>query len=111
MNLFVYGTLAPGETNEHILKNVNGIWKKGAVRGQLFPNGWGAALGFPGIVLSPKGVEVHGLVFSSPELEEYWETLDRFEGEGYKRVLTSVLLESGESVEAFIYELSESEFK
>lgn len=108
MNLFVYGTLAPGESNEHILKNINGTWKKGIVRGQLFSSGWGAALGFPGIVLNPKAVEVHGLVFSSPELEKHWETLDGFEGEGYQRVVTSVLLENGEFVEAFIYELSEA---
>ena len=106
VNLFVYGTLAPGKPNEHILKKITGTWKKGSVRGQLFASGWGAALGFPGIVLDPEQPEVKGLVFSSLELDKLWETLDDFEGEGYQRVITSVLLESGKMVDAYIYELS-----
>jgi gamma-glutamylcyclotransferase (GGCT)/AIG2-like uncharacterized protein YtfP len=106
MNLFVYGTLAPGKPNEHILNCINGTWKKGTVRGQLFSSGWGAALGFPGIILDPESEEVEGLLFCSTELDKHWETLDNFEGDGYQRVLTSVLLENNEIVDAYIYELS-----
>ncbi len=106
MNLFVYGTLAPGKPNEHILKCINGTWKKGTVRGQLFSSGWGAALGFPGIILDPESEEVEGLLFCSAELDKHWETLDNFEGDGYQRVLTSVILENNEIVDAYIYELS-----
>lgn len=108
MNLFVYGTLAPGESNEHYLQQLNGTWQNGVVRGQRFESGWGEALGYPGIILHPLGDTVAGKVFSSPELEQYWPILDEFEGEGYQRVLTSVLLASGEIVQAHVYELSEA---
>ena len=107
-SLFVYGTLAPGEPNEHLLKHLNGVWKPGTVRGQLYPSAWGAALGYPGIVLNPLGEEVKGQLFCSSELEQHWQTLDEFEGEGYQRVLTSVRLENGETVEAHIYALSDA---
>ena len=36
MNLFVYGTLAPGEPNEHILKDVEGVWLEASVTGKLY---------------------------------------------------------------------------
>lgn len=108
MNLFVYGTLAPGEPNERFLKNVEGTWKKGTVKGHYFNSGWGAALGYPGVILDTNGNEVEGQLFSSNELERLWSILDDFEGEGYQRVLTTVTLESSEVTEAFIYELSEA---
>ncbi|MBX2847432.1 MAG: gamma-glutamylcyclotransferase [Acidiferrobacterales bacterium] len=107
MNLFVYGTLAPGEANEHVLKELKGTWQKGSVRGQLFQSGWGAAMGFPGIVLNPDGDEVGGQLFSSIDLKNHWSELDAFEGEGYNRVLTTVRLKNGDSVKAYIYELSD----
>ena len=111
MNLFIYGTLAPGKPNEHVLKDVNGTWRKAMVKGHLFSSGWGAELGFPGIVLDKEGEEVHGQVFNSSELAEHWNMLDDFEGEGYRRVITSAQLETGELVETFIYELTQSEHK
>ena len=82
--LFVYGTLAPGRSNAHVLATVPGTWEPATVRGTLFPEGWGAALGYPGIVLSVEGGEVPGLIFSSPELPAHWARLDEFEGEGYE---------------------------
>ena len=42
MNLFVYGTLAAGESNEHILKGVEGFWQEASVTGKLYACGWGA---------------------------------------------------------------------
>ena len=35
------------------------------MRGELLPEGWGAALGYPVIILSEDGPEVAGFVFSS----------------------------------------------
>ena len=49
--LFVYGSLAPGKPNEHVLANVPGNWEPASVRGTLRQEGWGAAIGFPGITL------------------------------------------------------------
>ena len=63
--LFVYGTLAPGRANEHVLADVPGTWELATVRGRLLQQGWGAEVGFPGIVLDEDGPEVHGMLFSS----------------------------------------------
>ena len=105
--LFVYGTLAPGRANEHVLAELRGTWAPATVRGTLHPEGWGAALGYPGIVLDETGGEVRGLVFSSEDLGAHWTRLDEFEGEGYERVLTAATLEDGSIIEAHIYQLSE----
>lgn len=104
--LFVYGTLAPGRPNEHVLAGVPGTWQPATVRGTLLPEGWGAAVGYPGIVLDESGEEVQGLVFSSEELAAHWSRLDEFEGEGYERVQTSAQLGDGTLVRAHVYELS-----
>ena len=108
MNLFVYGTLAPGEPNEYVLKDVEGTWLPGTVKGQLFESGWGAAMGYPGIVLDDNGANVSGLLFSAPNLADHLARLDEFEGEGYQRVMTTVYLDNGDTAQAYIYELSGS---
>ncbi len=105
--LFVYGTLAPGKPNAHVLADVRGTWQPASVTGRLLPEGWGAALGYPGIVLADDGPRVHGLVFSSDELAGHWARLDAFEGEGYERVLTVARLDDGATVDAYIYRLRE----
>jgi len=102
---FVYGTLAPGRPNEHVLADVPGTWEPATVRGTLLQEGWGAAVGYPGIVLAEGGDEVLGFVFSSPELPAHWARLDEFEGEGYERVLVPATLRDGVTVEAYIYAL------
>ena len=103
--LFVYGTLAPGRPNAHVLEDVSGEWEPAVVKGKLLPEGWGAAVGFPGIILDEHGPQVHGLLLSSENLGRHWGRLDEFEGEGYVRVLSRVTLRDGESAEAHIYVL------
>lgn len=104
--LFVYGTLAPGRPNEHVLAGIPGTWEPASVTGTLLQEGWGAAVGYPGIVLDPDGAEVDGLLFESERLPEHWARLDAFEGEGYERVLTAAKRKDGRSVDAYIYKLS-----
>jgi gamma-glutamylcyclotransferase (GGCT)/AIG2-like uncharacterized protein YtfP len=106
--LFVYGTLAPGQPNEHILEGVPGTWEPAAVTGNLVARGWGAAVGFPAIVLDEHGPEVHGLLFTSDELGDHWKRLDEFEGDGYQRVLSSARLPDGRTVTTYIYVLRAS---
>ncbi len=65
-------------------------------------------MGYPGIILDPEGDFVSGMLFSSSELNAHWPAIDDFEGEGYQRVITEVMLENGEYVEAYIYELSDA---
>ncbi|NET50329.1 MAG: gamma-glutamylcyclotransferase [Merismopedia sp. SIO2A8] len=103
--LFVYGTLAPGRPNEHVLANVPGEWVPAIVVGTLRPEGWGTAVGYPGITLDNHGEEVEGFLFSSEHLPKHWSRLDEFEGEGYERVLTTVTLKDGMVTDAYIYEL------
>lgn len=67
--------------------------------------GWGAAVGYPGILLDEQGDEVQGWVFTSDSLAEHWARLDAFEGEGYERVVTMAKLGDGTAVGAFIYVL------
>jgi len=105
--LFIYGTLAPGRPNEHVLAGVPGDWEPATVTGELLQEGWGAAAGYPGIILDGDSPEVHGFLFSSDALSEHWSRLDAFEGTGYQRVLTAVMLQSGTRVEAHIYVLRE----
>jgi gamma-glutamylcyclotransferase (GGCT)/AIG2-like uncharacterized protein YtfP len=103
--LFVYGTLAPGRPNAHVLADVPGKWEPATVIGKLFQEGWGAAAGYPGIVLDERGGEIEGLLFSSDELAEQWARLDEFEGEGYERVVTKAKLKDGSVVPAYVYRL------
>ncbi|KAF7785833.1 hypothetical protein PRUB_a0226 [Pseudoalteromonas rubra] len=104
--LFVYGTLAPGRPNEHILAGLKGQWQPGFVKGHLQNQGWGAELGYPGLILDTGAGEVSGLVFSSSELDAHWQRLDEFEGEHYKRVIAQVRLDNGEIISAYVYTLA-----
>ena len=101
--LFVYGTLAPGRPNEHVLAKVPGTWESAMVKGTLLQQGWGSALGYPGLVLDELGDTVHGFVFSSEALAAHWDRLDQFEGDGYERIITSAELGDGTVVQAHIY--------
>ena len=103
--LFVYGTLAPGQANHNVLENIPGSWKAATLRGTLLQEGWGAAMGCPGIVPAEDGDEVEGYVFSSPALTKHWATLDAFEGDGYERVSVTVRIDGTDEVEAYVYAL------
>jgi gamma-glutamylcyclotransferase (GGCT)/AIG2-like uncharacterized protein YtfP len=105
--LFVYGTLAPGRQNAHVLADIPGEWRPATVTGTLLQEGWGAAAGYPGIVLDQHGGEVEGFLFSSEKLSEHWVRLDEFEGEGYERIVTTARCKDGAVVDAYIYKLSE----
>lgn len=85
---------------------LHGVWRRGTVKGKLFASGWGAALGFPGLVLDPHGPSVDAQVFESTDLPQHWNRLDEFEGCGYRRVITTVSTAEGD-VTAWIYVLSE----
>jgi gamma-glutamylcyclotransferase (GGCT)/AIG2-like uncharacterized protein YtfP len=103
--LFVYGTLAPGRPNARILADVPGGWEPASVKGTLREEGWGAAMGYPGLDLDEHGQIIEGFVFSSDALAAHWARLDAFEGDAYRRVPTTVQLASGPAVEAYLYVL------
>ena len=105
--LFVYGTLAPVQPNEHLLNEISGTWENATVVGTLHPEGWGSAMGYPAIVLNEGGEEVEGWLFSSDKLTDLWPTLDEFEGEAYRRVSTLVKLKDNSTIDAYVYELND----
>ncbi len=104
--LFIYGSLQPGGPNEHVLANIGGEFAAAAIRGRLVQQGWGASLGYPGLVLDEAGNEVPGHVFTSTNLPEHWPMLDGFEGAEYARVSATVTLTGGEHVDAWVYVLA-----
>lgn len=106
IQLAVYGSLAPGRVNHNQLASLNGRWVKGTVRGRLADRGWGAALGFHGLVLDPEADEIAVDLFISPDLPRHWARLDIFEGPGYRREKSLISTAEGK-VEAFIYVLAD----
>ncbi len=104
--LAVYGTLAPGQPNHHVVAPLGGEWTDGLIEGDLLPLGWGAALGYPGFRPRVGGAAVAVQVLTAPLLATAWPTLDRFEGPEYQRILVSVFstgLSTGQAGERRLY--------
>ena len=105
--LAVYGSLAPGKENHWVLDGLKGTWAKGAVRGQLHQQGWGATRGFPAMKYDASGSEIQVQVFESDDLPEHWQRIDEFEGDEYRRTLVPVTFVDGAVRPCFIYALNE----
>ena len=103
--LATYGSLAPGRVNHGHVAELRGRWFPGQVRGRLTAVGWGAALGFPALVLDAQGAAIDVEVLESDELPVHWGRLDDFEGAAYERVLTAAHTATGD-VEVSVYVLS-----
>lgn len=101
--LAVYGTLAPGGSNAHVLAGLTGSWQAGSVHGMRFDDGWH---GYPGLVLGGEQ-RVAVDVLHAPDLATHLARLDAFEGPGYERTVTTVQLDDGSEVAAWIYVLRE----
>lgn len=104
--LFVYGTLGPGRPNEHVLAKFGGRWLEGHIFGRLQQQGWGAEMGYPGIVLDANADKVQGFVFVCDTLDQHLAELDEFEGEGYQRTEVQVHLDNGDTTQAYVYALA-----
>jgi len=78
--LVAYGTLRPGEVNEHVLADARGTWSSATVTGELAT--WH---GYP--MLRPGGSSgaIVVMVLASADLTGLWSRLDRFEGPAYRR--------------------------
>ena len=100
--LIVYGTLAPGRANHHVMDGMTGSWLPARVRGHRRDAGMGEWGIYPGFVPDADGPEQDVLLFVSPDLPAHWPRLDAFEGEDYARA--SIVAEvGGRRVEAWIY--------
>lgn len=103
--LFVYGSLQPGGPNEHVLTTIGGEWEPATIKGNLIEAGWGASMGYPGLVIDEHGNDIQGHVFASSNLSTQWAYLDEFEGKEYERIVAAVTLLNGEQVQAHVYGL------
>jgi gamma-glutamylcyclotransferase (GGCT)/AIG2-like uncharacterized protein YtfP len=75
--LAVYGSLAPGEVNHHVVETITGVWEDGFVHGKLHMKGWGRHVGFPGLIWLPRsGERVPVRLFTSQELPAHWSRID-----------------------------------
>lgn len=106
IRLFVYGSLAPGKENHHLLENIPGTWESATLTGELLDKGWGAELGCPGLVLSDQGQQIQGHIFTSNHLSDHWPVLDAFEGDDYQRTLTIAQIDNGTQVSVYVYTLN-----
>lgn len=93
--LAVYGTLAPGRSNHHVVAPLGGTWTPGTVHGDLSPEGWGATLGYPALRPRTGGPVVAVQVLTADGLPAAWARLDDFEGPGYRRILVPVFAADG----------------
>ncbi len=108
-NLFVYGTLAPGQINHDVLSSLSGVWQRATLNGRLVDEGWGSGHGCPGIIPAKDAPEVEGFVFTSSELAAHWERLDAFEGGDYRRVQVVVRLPDDGVVDAHVYAVRDTD--
>jgi len=88
--LAVYGTLAPGRSNHHVVAPYGGTWTRGRVRGDFEEAGWGAAAGYPALRCRADGPWVPVHLLESSRLPGEWQAIDEFEGSEYRRVLVPV---------------------
>ena len=106
--LAVYGSLAPGKKNHHMMAGMEGTWRKAVLRGSLLDRGWGAGQGFPGFVWDGTDSAVAAQVFTSNDLSQQWQRLDQFEGQEYRRVLVPVEVEEDGIEVCNVYQLNDS---
>ncbi len=81
---------ASGQPNHPVVAPLGGEWTDGLIEGVLLPEGWGAALGYPGFRPRVGGDAVAVQVLTAPLLATAWPALDRFEGPEYQRILVPV---------------------
>ena len=112
--LFVYGTLAPGQVNAHVLAPPSGAWTETQISGSLHDAGWGAAHGCLGARLFDNDIEkitpdshptsvIKGVLFESANLADFWQKLDDFEGTEYQAEITTAHLVTGEYRRCVVY--------
>ena len=110
--LAVYGSLGPGRENEHVMTAVGGVWRDGyTMPGVRLDRGWGAAIGYPGIVWKTGPSVVDVFVFDSEALPAHWAKLDDFEGDEYARLYVEVKRMGAPPEIVFTYALREPSTK
>ncbi len=81
-SLLVYGTLAPGRENHHLLAELSGSWSEVTISGVL-----GAWEGYPMFRWDPFGDRIPAWLLRSRDLPAHYDRLDEFETDAYVRLL------------------------
>jgi gamma-glutamylcyclotransferase (GGCT)/AIG2-like uncharacterized protein YtfP len=95
--LVVYGSLAPGEANHHVVAGLHGSWRPCVITGTIDVHD-----GYRIFRWEKDGARVDAQMLISSELPENWLRLDEFEGPDYRRVVIPAELE-GKRVLANVY--------
>ena len=95
--LVIYGTLAPGKPNHNVIEDLSGDYRDCSVHGRI-----SEVDGLPYFTWAPSEASLGAQLFSSRQLPDKWDDLDRFEGDGYKRRLIPAAVDDGLTV-ASIY--------
>ena len=98
--IFVYGSLRRGCGAQGLMRRLRARYLgKGSVRGRLFNLGE-----FAGAVKAPGGsTRIPGELYYLPSAARALKSLDRYEGNGYRREVAEVELRSTRRVQAWIY--------
>lgn len=95
-HLVVYGTLAPGRVNHHIVEHIAGTWRDDVyVEGEFVNSGWAVEFGYPMMRWKTGGSRIASYLLTSAMLSACWPDLDRFEGSEYCRILIPVFDQQG----------------
>jgi len=111
ISVFVYGTLKPGQCNHDLFRGYDVTFTPATIPGRLYGYGLPVCLVLPDD--SPD--RVHGYVATFDSLS-LLNRLDRLEGvhsggkgyDIYERLEVTATLETGETVEAFVYGTTEA---
>lgn len=104
--LVVYGTLAPGNVNHHIISDIQGYWEDCTVNGHVYEIN-----GLPLFVWEPRGPSLKAQLFTSSVLPSRWKQIDEFEGYYYKRILIPVARNDGIAIANIYVAIHNSEVK
>lgn len=96
--LAVYGTLAPGGPNHHLLAGCDGTWQAAAVPGRR------GEREYPVFSYDAQAPLVPVQLLTSGDLEQHWPRLDAFEGSAYRRILVPVFQDQHLLTVANLYE-------
>lgn len=109
--LIAYGTLAPEQSNHHIVSHLKGTWSSCTIRGIIEFKDSGPTSGYPSFIQtdSEQDQPIVASLLHSEALEDNWDMLDEFEGEGYRRTLCRYELADGKTGYGFIYALNKDQ--
>lgn len=96
--LCIYGRMRPGGPDAPVLEPLGGEWSEGTFPGHLQGDGVCTLDECPGLAWRPTDEWNTGFLLTSAQLPDFWEELDRKEGDAYARLLTPVRVGNAEYI-------------